>query len=163
MVWCVDIIGSYFSIFSSFASLRAYNEKNIINPKFLQWRNNGWWLKLPSSTIEFVNPLSSQYIIYSFLIEDAPKHVGPNLVFGTSGCFFVTDGRTDGRIKGVMSYEPFKKLKKFGIFMIWYLWQGVHVILTGVHSTEARDAHLPGGLHDKSRLVVQQIAGNVAS
>ena len=25
-------------------------------------------------------------------------NMGPNLVFGTSGSFFVTDGRTDGRM-----------------------------------------------------------------
>ena len=34
-----------------------------------------------------------------FQIEDVPKHVGPNLVFGTSGCFCdrQTDRQTDGR------------------------------------------------------------------
>ena len=46
--------------------------------------------------------------IAAMKIEDVPKHVGPNLVFGTSVCFCDrrTDRRTYGRIKGVLGSGP---------------------------------------------------------
>ena len=62
-----------------------------------------------SSVISATTQYPSQGNTHVIIIEDVPKYVGLNLVFGTSGCFVTdgqtdrqTDGQTDRRIKGVL-------------------------------------------------------------
>ena len=50
--------------------------------------------------IEDEDVRTPKFFTFLYHIEDVPKHVGPNLFFGTYGCF--CDRRTDGRIEGVL-------------------------------------------------------------